>query len=143
MADIEERSYRIYDIPEYLVDRHDWPYIAGLRSGHLKNVKQAGKTSHSERLYLMSTTSQQLNIAATLIRGHWQIENRICNWSLDVVMADDHHRARKEHAPANFAALRRIALSIIKANTDKGSNRGKFKKAGWNNNFLRKLINRF
>ena len=80
--------------------------------------------------------------AATLIRDHWQIENSL-HWSLDVVMADDHHRARKEHAPANFAALRRIALSIIKANTDKGSNRGKFKKAGWSNNFLRKLITEF
>ncbi len=50
-----------------------------------------GKTSHSERLYLMSKrpTAQH---AATLIRGHWQIENSL-HWSLDVVMADDHHRA--------------------------------------------------
>ena len=24
---IEERSYRVYDIPEYLVDRHDWPHL--------------------------------------------------------------------------------------------------------------------
>ena len=137
---IEERSYRIYDIPEYLVDRHDWPYLQAFVQVISKR-ETGGKTSHSERLYLMSKrpTAQH---AATLIRGHWQIENSL-HWSLDVVMADDHHRARKEHAPANFAALRRIALSIIKANTDKGSNRGKFKKAGWNNNFLRKLINRF
>ena len=100
-----------------------------------------GKSSHSERLYLMSKrpTAQH---AATLIRGHWQIENSL-HWSLDVVMADDHHRARKEHAPANFAALRRIELNIIKANTEKGSNRGKFKKAGWSNNFLKKLITEF
>ena len=77
--------------------------------------------------------------AAALIRGHWQIENGL-NWSLDVLMNDDLHRARKDHAPANFAALRRIALNIIKANTEKGSNRGKFKKAGWNNDVLRKLI---
>ena len=137
---IEERSYRIYDIPEYLVDRHDWPYLQAFVQVISKR-ETGGKTSHSERLYLMSKrpTAQH---AATLIRGHWQIENSL-HWSLDVVMADDHHRARKEHAPANFAALRRIALSIIKANTDKGSNRGKFKKAGWNNNFLRKLINGF
>ena len=39
---IEERAYRIYDIPKYLVERHDWPHLpaagrsAGLRSGHLK-----------------------------------------------------------------------------------------------------------
>jgi len=55
----------------------------------------------------------------------------------------DQHRARKDNAPANFAALRRIALSIIKANTAKGSNRVKFKKAGWSNDFLCKLIQGF
>ena len=45
-------------------------------------------------------------------------------------MNDDQHRARKDNAPASFAALRRIALGIIKANTAKDSNRVKFKKAG-------------
>jgi hypothetical protein len=54
-------------------------------------------------------------------------------------MNDDQHRARKDHAPTNFAALCRIALSIIKANPVKGSNCGKFKKAWWSNDFLRML----
>ena len=80
--------------------------------------------------------------ADALIRGHWQIENAL-HWSLDVLMNNDLHRARKDHAPASFAALRHIALNIIKANNKKGSNRGKFKKAGWNNDFLRKLIMEF
>ena len=58
-------------------------------------------------------------------------------------MNDDQHRARKDNAPINFAALRRIALNIIKANPDKGSNRVKFKRAGWNDDFLKSLINSF
>ncbi len=40
----------------------------------------------------------------------------------------------------NLALLRRLALNIIKRNTSKGSNRIKFKRAGWDNRFLRKLI---
>ena len=36
-----------------------------------------------------------------------------------------------------------IALGIIKAKTAKGSNRVKFKKAGWSNDFLRTLIEGF
>ena len=67
------------------------------------------------------------------------MENSL-HWSPDVVMNDDHHRARRDNAPANFAALRRIAPGIIKANTDKGSNRGKFKRPGWSSEFLRTLI---
>ena len=137
---IEERSYRVYDVPQYLQDTHNWPHLQAFV--HLTGTRAVGdKTSHCERLYLLSTRPTA-HAAASLIRGHWQIENSL-HWSLDVIMNDDHHRARKDHAPANFAALRRIALNIIKTNTDKGSNRGKFKKAGWNNDFLRKLILHF
>lgn len=137
---IEERSYRVYDVPQFLEETHNWPHLQAFV--HVISKREAGDhSSCSERLYLLSKrpTAQ---VAASLIRGHWQIENGL-HWSLDVVMNDDHHRARKDHAPANFAALRRIALAIIKANTDKGSNRGKFKRAGWSNDFLRTLIRGF
>jgi predicted transposase YbfD/YdcC len=137
---IEERSYRVYDVPEYLIDTHKWPHLQSFV--HVVSKRAVGdKTSHSERLYLLSKCNTA-QAAATLIRGHWQIENSL-HWSLDVVLNDDQHRARKDHAPANFAALRRIALSIIKANPAKGSNRGKFKKAGWSHDFLRTLIQGF
>ena len=137
---IEERSYRVYNVPQYLTDIHNWPHLQAFV--HVVSRRTTGdKTSRSERLYLLSKclTAQA---AASLIRGHWQIENSL-HWSLDVVMNDDQHRARKDHAPANFAALRRIALNIIKANSAKGSNRGKFKKAGWSNEFLKTLIQGF
>lgn len=75
----------------------------------------------------------------SLVRNHWAIENSL-PWVLDVVMREDHTRARKDHAPANLAILRRMALNVIKANKDKGSNRLKIKKAGWDDRFLRKLI---
>ncbi len=137
---IEERSYCVYDVPEYLASTHNWPHLQAFV--HVVSRRTVGdKTSHSERLYLLSKC-HTAQTAASLIRGHWQIENSL-HWSLDVVMNDDQHRARKDHAPANFAALRRIALNIIKANPAKGSNRGKFKKAGWSNDFLRTLIKGF
>ncbi len=133
---VEERSYRVHDVPEYLINTHKWPHLQAFV--HVASRRAVGdKTSHAERLYPLSKCPAAQG-AATLIRGHWQIGNSL-HWSLDVVMNDDRHRARKDHAPANFAALRRIALSIIKANPAKGSNRGKFKKAGWSNDFLRTL----
>ena len=137
---IEERSYRVYDAPKYLAETHQWPHLRAFVHVVAKRT-EGNKTSLAERLYLLSKRPAA-QAAATLIRGHWQIENSL-HWSLDVVMNDDQHRARKDHAPANFAALRRIALSIIKANPAKGSNRGKFKKAGWSNEFLKTLIQGF
>ena len=137
---IEERSYRVYDVPHYLVEIHGWPHLKAFV--HVVSKRTVGdKVSRSERLYLLSR-QHTAQAAAALIRGHWQIENSL-HWSLDVVMNDDQHRARKDHAPANFATLRRIALNIIKANPAKGSNRGKLKKAGWNNDFLKSLIQGF
>lgn len=127
-------------MPNYLAETHQWPHLgAFVQVVSKRTVGQT--TSHSERLYLLSkcVTAQ---VAATLIRGHWEIENSL-HWSLDVVMNNDQHRVRNDNAPANFAALRRIALGIIKANTAKGSNRVKFKKVGWSNDFLRTLFEGF
>ena len=124
---MEECSCRVYDVPGYLKETQNWPHLNAF--AHVTSSREkGGKTSRSERLCLLSRRPTA-KVAAATIRRHWQIENGL-HWSLDVVMNDDQHRARKDHAPANFAALRRSALSIIKANTDKGSNRGKFKPAG-------------
>ena len=131
---VEERSYQVYHVPEYLIDTHNWLHLQSFVHVVSKRTK-GDKTSHSEWLYLLSKCPTVQ--AASLIRGHWQIETSL-HWSLDVVMNDDQHCARKNHGPANFAALRRIAWNIIKANTAKGSNRGNFKKTGWSNDFLKK-----
>jgi predicted transposase YbfD/YdcC len=64
---------------------------------HVVSKRTTGeKTSHSERFYLFSK-KHTTQAAATLIRGRWQIENRL-HWSRDVVMNDDKHRARKDNA---------------------------------------------
>jgi predicted transposase YbfD/YdcC len=100
---IEERSYRVYDVPQYLTDIHNWPHLQAFV--HVVSKRTTGeKTSHSERLYLFSK-KHTAQATATLIRGHWQIENSLY-WSRDVVMNDDQHRARKGNAPVNFAMLR-------------------------------------
>jgi predicted transposase YbfD/YdcC len=74
-----------------------------------------------------------------VVRAHWQIENRL-HWVLDVVMDEDHSRARKDHAPDNLARLRRFALNLLRANPDPASTRGKIKRAGWDDAFLLEIL---
>lgn len=137
---IEERTYQVYNTIDYLDDTHKWPHLKAFV--HVTSTRETGdKISQSERIYLLSKQPSAQE-AAAYIRGHWGIENQL-HWSLDVIMNDDQHRARKDNAPMNFAALRRIALNIIKANADKGSNRVKFKRAGWNDKFLKSLMSNF
>jgi predicted transposase YbfD/YdcC len=74
------------------------------------------------------------------VRGHWGIENGL-HWILDVTFREDASRIRKEHGPENVALLRRLALSLLKKEpTSKRSIRGKQLKAGWDNDYLLRVL---
>lgn len=88
-----------------------------------------GKTSTEKRYYLSSLT-QDAQLAAQAIRGHWGIENKL-HWVLDVVFREDDSRIRKNHAPRNFSVIRQIALNLIRQKKGKQSVRGFRKIAGW------------
>jgi len=63
------------------------------------------------------------------------------DWTLDVVLDEDQTRSRKDHAPANLAVMRRLALNIARAHPDtKTSLRGKLKRAAWDDSFLVDLL---
>ena len=69
------------------------------------------------------------------IRRHWQIENKLPS-VLDGAMNEDAFRLRVDHAPQNFATLRRIALNLLRRASGKMGIRAKQKKAGWNEDYL-------
>jgi hypothetical protein len=58
------------------------------------------------------------------------VENRL-HRRLDVVMNDDQDKCRLGSGPHNLAVLRHIALNVLQKDGEKGSLRGKIKKAGW------------
>ncbi len=74
------------------------------------------------------------------VRAHWAIENSL-HWQLDVSFREDAARNRKDNGPGNIAILRRRALDVMRRNTSKGSLSIKLKRAGWDNDFLRSVIN--
>ena len=74
------------------------------------------------------------------VRSHWAIENRL-HWTLDMAFDEDRSRIRKEHGAENFALLRHIALNLLKQEkTCKRSIRGKRLLAGWDENYLQKVL---
>lgn len=134
---VETRRAEVFHDVGWLAESHGWPGLAA--AGKVTAMREVdGRATTSVRYFIASRrlAAAELN---RLARGHWGIENRL-HWVLDVVMNEDQARARKDNAPENIALLRRLALNIIKRNKDKGSNRLKFKRAGWDDRFLRKLI---
>ena len=73
-------------------------------------------------------------------RTHWQIENSL-HWVLDIAFREDESRIRKGNGPQNFAVLRHIALNLLKHNTtSKLGIKNRRLRAGWDNNYLRSVL---
>jgi predicted transposase YbfD/YdcC len=90
------------------------------------------------RYFLLSvvlTSERMLQVART----HWTIENQL-HWVLDVAFDEDAVRSRKDNAPQNLALIRKLALNLIRQHPDKGSIKGKIKRAGWDDAFLLSLL---
>jgi predicted transposase YbfD/YdcC len=104
----------------------------------LRQPTDGAMASTFTRLYILSkvvSADELLSIS----RAHWGIENNLHN-VLDVTLKEDACRARKDHGPLVLAALRRIALNLIKTHPHKASIRLKIKRAAWNNQFLSQLL---
>ena len=67
------------------------------------------------------------------------MENSL-DWRLDVVMNEDQDRTRMGNGPENLAVLCHMAINAIEKEGSKGSLRGKFKRACWNENYLSRLL---
>jgi predicted transposase YbfD/YdcC len=134
---IETRRAEVIHDVDWLAKAHDWPGLAAV--GKIAATRESqGQAETAVRYYLASRPFSAADLNR-LVRGHWGIENQL-HWVLDVVMNEDQARARKDNAPENLALLRRLALNIIKRNKAKGSNRLKFKRAGWDNKFFKTLV---
>lgn len=119
----ERRVWASGDL-NWLHRRHpDWPDLRGIIRVEGRRLDfAAGKQSIQRRYYLTSLDPRRTGAATLgdLVRGHWSIENHL-HWCLDVSFADDAARVRKDHGPANLAAIKRHALGLVRRSTPKAS----------------------
>ena len=102
-------------------------------------TRETGAKSTTETSYYLLSTRLSAERFAQVARAHWGVENGL-HWVLDVTMNEDQSRNRKDNGPQNLALLRRWALNTCKLEASKGSMKGKLKRAGWNDDFLARLI---
>jgi hypothetical protein len=62
------------------------------------------------------------------------------HWLLDVAFKDDLSRYRSGHGAKNMAVVRRFALGLVRTDKSKGSVKTRRKMAGWDPDFLLKLL---
>jgi predicted transposase YbfD/YdcC len=97
-----------------------------------------GVTVHEVRTYALSKVMAPAAVLAA-VRRHWGIENRL-HWQLDVLMAEDQARNRKDNGPANLAGFRRLTLNVLRADPRKIPLSHKRLKARWNDQELLRLM---
>lgn len=112
----ERREHVVCRVPENLPDRARWPKLAAIAMV-FSCVLRGGKEHMECRHYILSKYLSAKKFAQA-VRDHWSIENRL-HWQLDVTFQEDQCRIRKDNADANFSALRRTALSLLKNNHSK------------------------
>ncbi len=92
-----------------------------------------------ETRYFISSLRPSARRLARVIRGHWMIENGL-HWVLDVVFREDARRLYDHTAAANVGLLHRLAASLLRGDSSKGSLTVKRKRAAWNVGYLAQLL---
>jgi predicted transposase YbfD/YdcC len=137
---VETRHYHQVKLPRALLEQHPgWKKLQ--TAGMVFSERQVGEAeATSETRYYLSSLPLGVKRFAAAVRGHWGIENNL-HWVLDVSFAEDANRTRTEHGPANLALMRRIAASLLKQETTaKGGVKCKRKQAGWDNQYLLRVL---
>jgi predicted transposase YbfD/YdcC len=96
-----------------------WPALAQVCRLHREveyvSGPKVGSTRDEWAYALTSLPPAQADAARLeqIWRGHWQIENGL-HYVRDVTMGEDACQVRSDRAPANFAACRNAALSLLR-----------------------------
>ncbi len=98
-----------------------------------------GKATSETRFFALSWMPTPETLLTT-VRDYWAIENAL-HWQLDVSFREDAARNRKDNGPGNIAVLRRRTLGVVRRDPSKMSLSMKLKSAGWDDKFLRQLLN--
>jgi predicted transposase YbfD/YdcC len=134
----ETRRYWQTEQVSWYADRGQWE---GLRSvGLVESVREIDGQASVERRYYLSSLSADIQRFAKAVRGHWSIENQL-HWVLDVVFGEDQARARTKQAAENLAAMRRLAVNLLRRDQlCKRSIKGKLMRAAIDPDYLRHLL---
>jgi predicted transposase YbfD/YdcC len=114
-----------------------WPDVAAVVLVNREREVGGERTTTSH--YYITSHAGTAGEFAGWVRGHWDIENGL-HWVLDVVFREDRSRMRQGNAGANLAITRRVAAPLLKRAPGKGSGVTKRLKAGWDENYLLKVL---
>ena len=136
---IEERRCWITEEINWLEQKDEWQNLKSVVM--VEAVREViGGAKTVERRYFISSLEAKAEQALRCVRGHWAIENSL-HWCLDIGFREDDCRVREAKAAENLATVRHIGLNLLKQEKScKLGIKSKRKKAGWDENYLLKVL---
>lgn len=110
----DQRTCHVIEIPKDHPQRAAWKDLRTLAVTVSRRVVN-DQESWESRMYI-SSHPPRAKMLATAIRQHWGIENSQ-HWILDVTFGEDARRQQDRNGAANFAAVRRLAVSLLRRET--------------------------
>ncbi len=123
--------------PEYIRNKEAWAKLKTIGLCYRERTV-GGKTSEELHCFIGSRKMSARRYAEAF-RGHWRIENSL-HWRLDVIFREDDSRIQKRNGQANFAMLRKVALSLLKRHPAKESINRKRLSAAYDTDFLEEIL---
>jgi len=138
---LEKRTCQIIEDLRFFPDAGDWKGLKTLIC--ITSERTINKKTSKEKRYYLTSLSANAAALANAVRKHWTVENNL-HWCLDVAFNEDKCRIKHKQAAANFAAIRRFALALLKnANISKLGIKNQRLQAAWSNDFLEKIFGFF
>jgi predicted transposase YbfD/YdcC len=109
---VRRRVWTMTDLPA-LPELAKWPGLQAVIVVETIRAAHPGAPITSDDRIYISSLIRSATVFVTMIRQHWDMEHKL-HWSLDVTFNEDRCRIRKEHAPENVAAVRHIALNLLR-----------------------------
>ena len=125
---------------DFLRGAVDWPGLQTMVM--IRSERRLQRKSSVERRFFITSLANDARQILAAKRAHWGIENSL-HWVLDVAFREDDSRVRQGNADQNMAILRHMALNLLKQEkTAKGGIKAKRLQAGWNQDYLVKVLSR-
>jgi predicted transposase YbfD/YdcC len=110
----ECRIYHAVEIPEDHPQRRAWKDLCTLVV--VTAWRMIDKSETCETRWYVSSHAPQAKPLAHAIRKHWGIENGQ-HWVLDITFGEDWRRQQARRGATNLAAVRRLAVSLLRQDT--------------------------
>jgi predicted transposase YbfD/YdcC len=135
----ETRRVHSLQAPEFLLNKEAWHGLKSLIM--VEAIREVSGQVSTERRYYIASLAPNAELAADAVRSHWTIENSL-HWVLDLAFREDDLRVRAGNAPENLALIRKLTHNLLQQEkTLKRGIKTKRRKAGWDRNYLLKILN--